>query len=82
MYCGDETGGIVVDVGSANARFLNPRLLYAQGTTGVAATETRGSSIGPAFIQIGTEGEWVDQRFVVVGRIAYGWARGKWNEWH
>ncbi len=33
-------------------------------------------------IQIGTEGEWHDQRFVVVGRIAYGWARGKWNEWH
>jgi hypothetical protein len=33
-------------------------------------------------IQIGTEGTWHDQSVVVIGRIAYGWARGKWNEWH
>ncbi len=33
-------------------------------------------------IQIGTEGRWRQRRFVVVGRITYAWARGRWNEWH
>jgi hypothetical protein len=33
-------------------------------------------------IQIGTEGKWREQRFMVVGRLAYQWARGRWNEWH
>lgn len=33
-------------------------------------------------IQIGTEGTWRDRAFIVVGRIAYGWERGRWNEWH
>jgi Domain of unknown function (DUF4178) len=33
-------------------------------------------------IQIGTEGKWRGQRFLVVGRLAYTWDRGRWNEWH
>ncbi|MBA3917926.1 MAG: DUF4178 domain-containing protein [Gemmatimonas sp.] len=33
-------------------------------------------------IQLGTEGRWRDQNFVVVGRLSYQWARGRWNEWH
>jgi Domain of unknown function (DUF4178) len=33
-------------------------------------------------IQIGTEGKWRGKSFVVVGRITYAWARGRWNEWH
>jgi hypothetical protein len=33
-------------------------------------------------IQLGTEGRWRDRSFVVVGRITYAWARGRWNEWH
>lgn len=33
-------------------------------------------------IQIGTEGRWRGTSFLVVGRIAYAWARGRWNEWH
>jgi spore coat protein A len=41
---------------ACNARFLNPRLVYAQGATGVAATEPSPNAAGPAFIQIGTEG--------------------------
>ncbi len=33
-------------------------------------------------IQIGTDGKWGNRAFTVVGRIAYGWERGRWNEWH
>lgn len=33
-------------------------------------------------IQLGTAGKWRGQSFVVVGRLAYAWARGRWNEWH
>lgn len=33
-------------------------------------------------IQLGTEGKWRGQRFVVVGRVTYAWDRGRWNEWH
>lgn len=33
-------------------------------------------------IQIGTEGKWREKRFLVVGRLTYEWARGRWNEWH
>lgn len=40
---------------ASNARFFNPRLVHAQGATGVAATEPS-SREGPAFVQIGTEG--------------------------
>lgn len=33
-------------------------------------------------IQLGVDGKWRDRSFIVVGRIAYGWERGRWNEWH
>jgi hypothetical protein len=33
-------------------------------------------------IQIGTTGRWRGQTFTAVGRITYGWERGRWNEWH
>ncbi len=33
-------------------------------------------------IQIGTEGIYENKAFVVIGRIAYDWADGSWNEWH
>lgn len=33
-------------------------------------------------IQIGTEGRWRNRAFTVIGRIAYAWERGRWNEWH
>lgn len=33
-------------------------------------------------IQIGTEGRWRERAFTVIGRIAYAWERGRWNEWH
>ena len=33
-------------------------------------------------IQIGTAGRWREQSFLVVGRLAYRWSRGRWNEWH
>jgi spore coat protein A, manganese oxidase len=41
---------------ACNSRFLNPRLVYAKGASGVDATEPRPNEAGPAFIQIGTEG--------------------------
>ena len=33
-------------------------------------------------IQLGTDGKWGNRGFTVVGRIAYAWERGRWNEWH
>jgi hypothetical protein len=33
-------------------------------------------------IQLGTSGEYRGRTFTVVGRIAYAWERGAWNEWH
>jgi Domain of unknown function (DUF4178) len=33
-------------------------------------------------IQIGTEGAYQNQSFVVAGRILYEWEQGGWNEWH
>jgi spore coat protein A, manganese oxidase len=39
---------------ACNARFLNPRLVYAQA--GALASEPNTKAPGPAFIQIGTEG--------------------------
>lgn len=41
---------------ACNARFLNPRLVYAAGTAAPASTEPNPSSAGPAFVQIGNEG--------------------------
>jgi hypothetical protein len=33
-------------------------------------------------IQIGTEGAYQNESFVVIGRILYEYAQGGWNEWH
>jgi hypothetical protein len=33
-------------------------------------------------IQLGTEGRWKREGFVVVGRIVYRYDRGGWNEWY
>lgn len=33
-------------------------------------------------IQLGAEGRWGSDGFVVVGRIIYDYDRGSWNEWH
>jgi hypothetical protein len=33
-------------------------------------------------LQIGTEGHWRGKGFTVVGRIAYAYELGRWNEWH
>lgn len=33
-------------------------------------------------IQIGTEGQYQNRSFVVVGRILYEYEQGGWNEWH
>lgn len=33
-------------------------------------------------IQIGTEGQYQNRPFVVVGRILYAYEQGGWNEWH
>jgi hypothetical protein len=33
-------------------------------------------------IQLGTTGRWRNRSFEVVGRLCYGWARGRWSEWH
>jgi hypothetical protein len=33
-------------------------------------------------VQRGTEGRWRGRPFVVVGRIRYAYARGRWSEWH
>ncbi|MDX2268338.1 MAG: DUF4178 domain-containing protein [Bryobacter sp.] len=38
--------------------------------------------LDPSPIQIGTEGVFEHKPFVVVGRIAYEWENGGWNEWH
>jgi FtsP/CotA-like multicopper oxidase with cupredoxin domain len=41
---------------ACQAKFLNPRLVYAKGTTFPDSTEPKTNAVGPAFIQIGTEG--------------------------
>ena len=33
-------------------------------------------------IQLGTEGQYGNKAFTVVGRIIYDWEQGSWNEWH
>ena len=33
-------------------------------------------------IQIGTEGQFMNKSFVVIGRIMYEYDQGGWNEWH
>ncbi|MDP3758990.1 MAG: multicopper oxidase domain-containing protein [Ramlibacter sp.] len=41
---------------ACNSRFLNPRLVYAKGSSGVDATVPLPNKAGPALLQIGTEG--------------------------
>ncbi|HEY3312644.1 MAG TPA: multicopper oxidase domain-containing protein [Anaerolineales bacterium] len=41
---------------ACQAKFMNPRLLYAQGSTFPASAEANTKAPGPGFIQIGTEG--------------------------
>lgn len=36
----------------------------------------------PSLIQLGTEGRFKGESFVVVGRIMYRYEAGHWNEWH
>jgi spore coat protein A len=43
-------------INACNARFLNPRLVYAKGTSFPANTEPNPRRAGPAFIQFGNEG--------------------------
>lgn len=41
---------------ACQARFLNPRLVYAKASKGSASTEPSTTKAGPAFVQFGTEG--------------------------
>ncbi len=53
---------------SCNARFLNPRLVYAKGKTFPANTEPDKANLGPGFIQIGTEGGFLPAAVPVDGK--------------
>lgn len=57
---------------ACNARFLNPRLVYATGTTAPASTEPNPNIAGPALIQIGTEGGFLPEPVVLNGSNAPG----------
>jgi spore coat protein A len=52
---------------ACQARFLNPRLVYAQGKTFPANTEPKPTAPGPAFVQIGTEGGFLPAPTMVNG---------------
>jgi spore coat protein A len=52
---------------ACQARFLNPRLVYAKGTTFPDNTEPKTNAAGPAFIQIGTEGGFLPAPAMVNG---------------
>jgi spore coat protein A, manganese oxidase len=52
---------------ACNARFLNPRLVFAQSATFPANTEPNANAAGPAFIQIGTEGGFLPAPVMVNG---------------
>jgi spore coat protein A len=52
---------------ACNARFLNPRLVYAQGAAFPANTEPSPNVAGPAFVQIGTEGGFLPAPAMVNG---------------
>lgn len=53
---------------ACNARFLNPRLVYAHGSGFPDSTEANPSAPGPAFIQIGTEGGFLPSPVMVNGK--------------
>ncbi len=52
---------------ACQAKFLNPRLVYAKGATFPDNTEPRTNAAGPAFIQIGTEGGFLPSPAMVNG---------------
>jgi spore coat protein A len=52
---------------ACQARFLNPRLVYAKGPNFPENTEARTNAAGPAFIQIGTEGGFLPAPAMVNG---------------
>jgi spore coat protein A len=52
---------------ACQAKFLNPRLVYAKGTTFPDSTEPKTNAAGPAFIQIGTEGGFLPSPAMVNG---------------
>ena len=52
---------------ACQAKFLNPRLVYAQGTAFPDNTEPKINAVGPAFIQIGTEGGFLPAPAMVNG---------------
>ncbi len=52
---------------ACNARFLNPRLVYAQGRRGVDAGEPKPSESGPPFVQIGNECGFLPQPVMLNG---------------
>jgi spore coat protein A len=52
---------------ACNARFVNPRLVYARGTSFPDSTEPNPTKAGPAFVQIGTEGGFLPAPAMVNG---------------
>jgi spore coat protein A, manganese oxidase len=52
---------------ACNSRFLNPRLVYAKGASGIDATEPRPHTPGPAFVQVGTEGGFLPEPVMLNG---------------
>ena len=52
---------------ACNARFLNPRLVFAQGAALPASAEPNPNAAGPAFIQFGTEGGFLPAPVMVNG---------------
>jgi len=53
---------------ACNSRFLNPRLLFAKGASGVDATEADTTKAGPAFVQVGTEGGFLPAPVMLNGK--------------
>jgi spore coat protein A len=52
---------------ACNARFLNPRLLYARGAAAPDSSEPDATRPGPAFVQIGNEGGFLPAPAMVNG---------------
>ena len=52
---------------ACQAKFLNPRLVYAKGSTFPDSTEPKTNAPGPGFVQIGTEGGFLPTPALVSG---------------
>ena len=52
---------------ACQAKFLNPRLVYAKGPNFPESTEPKTNAAGPAFIQFGTEGGFLQAQAMVNG---------------